>query len=410
MLSIEGIIVNNEGEARKRIEIDTASGRISKISEPTGSADIVLGNELIFPGFIDIHVHAREDSTHREDYKEDFVTAGEAAIHGGVVAFGNMPNSPKPPKDDESYAASVFLEKKSPVPIVQIAGVGPKTNPLSKKVPYKIFMGHSIGDIFFSSYEELENTVKRYAGQTISFHCEDPKILERSKDKGTHSERRPASAEISAVDFAIHLIQKYDLTGNICHVSTMEAVEKIVMAKSLGLKITAEATPHHLYFDEAKMMGEDAERFQVNPPIRQSRENRLGLISALKAGDIDFLATDHAPHTIEEKKRGMSGMPHLDTYGPFAAWLMKEHGFTPQNILQACANGPGKFFEAFLPDRYGRVEEGYAGSLTVLDMNTPITIRAEDLKTKCKWSPFEGVQFPGRVALTIVKGKVYGKY
>src|SRR3990167_181836 len=177
MLTIEGKIVNIDKVFRGRIKIDQ-SGMINKIGEPTGDADFIFKDELIFPGFIDLHVHAREDTSHTQDYKEDFTTAGEAAINGGVVAFAEMPNNPNPPIDDASYGAKKELTKKSEVEVVLYAGLGPLTKPLAKKVPYKVFMGHSVGDLFFTSLESLEEAIARYKGQSISFHCEDPKILE----------------------------------------------------------------------------------------------------------------------------------------------------------------------------------------------------------------------------------------
>lgn len=407
MLSIEGIIVHTEGEVRRRVEIE--NGVISKITEPNGSADVVLNNELIFPGFIDIHVHAREDVSHKNDYKEDFTTGGEAAINGGVVAFAEMPNCSVPPVDDATYDARGELTKKSAVTILLYAGIGPTTTPLSKKVPYKAFMGHSVGDLFFNSSEELEAAISKYEGQAVSFHCEDPKIMDAHAGEATHEARRPNEAEYSAIDTALSLIEKYKLIGKICHASTIEGITKITEAKRRGVNVTVEVTPHHLYFDETMFTEANHTMFQVNPPIRQTKENRLALIEALKDGRIDYLATDHAPHSIDEKKKGISGLTHLDTYGPFTTWLMKEHGFAPGDIRRVCAESPGKFINGFMPERYGKIEEGYAGSLTILDSNKPITIRAEDLKTKCKWSPFEGVEFPGSVVMTIINGKIYAK-
>ncbi|MEI6280881.1 MAG: amidohydrolase family protein [bacterium] len=412
---IEGIVANT-GE-RKSIEINTETGLISKISEPNNKADVTLENELIFPGFIDLHVHAREDTSHTQDYKEDFITANEAAINGGVVAFAEMPNNPIPPIDDESYEAKNKLTKKSKVEILLYAGIGPHTSPLNKKVPYKVFMGPSVGELFFNTQKELEEVIKNYEGESVSFHCEDPEILEKNKNERTHEKRRPPTAEISAVDFALGLIEKYHLSGKICHCSTLEGVNKIIDAKARGVSVVVEVTPHHLYFDET-ILREERKMFQVNPPIRQSKENRLGLIKLLKEGKIDFLATDHAPHTIEEKERGMSGLTHLDTYGPFVSWLMKEHDFTPQEIVRVCSENPGNFINNFSEKKparttdfvqsggYGKIEEGYVGSLTILDMNKPVKITKEILKTKCGWSPFEGITFDGSVVMTIIKGKI----
>jgi len=405
MFSIEGKIANNSLK-RARIEIDETSGLIANVCEPTGRADEVLKDEIIFPGFIDVHVHAREDVSHKQDYKEDFKTAGEAAINGGVVAIAEMPNNPVPPVDDARYEAKKDLTKKSAIGVVLYAGIGPKTNPLSRKVPYKAFMGPSVGDLFFTSDEELDKALEKYKGQYVSFHCENPKILEESKTKEGHGAKRPPEAEISAIDFALKLIEKYNLVGRICHASTVEGMNKIIEAKKQGIDVTVEITPHHLYFDET-MFGNDRKKFQVNPPIRQTKENRLALISFLKNGDIDYLATDHAPHTIEEKEKGTSGLPHLDTYGPFTTWLMKEHSFSVEEVARGCSLNPGSFLNNFTENKYGKIEKGYVGSLTVIDMNKPVQITKENLKTKCKWSPFEGVTFPGSVRMTIIRGKLY---
>ncbi len=403
MISIEGKIVTSRGEFHQRVEIDEASGLIVRVGDITGSADYVFKDELIFPGFIDLHVHAREDTSHTHDYKEDFVTAGAAAVNGGVVAFADMPNNPIPPVDDASYEAKSKLAEKSSVPILLYAAVGAGTKPLSKKVPYKAFMGQSIGNMFFTSREGLENTLVNYQGQSISFHCEDPKILEQSKGAPTHEDRRPKEAEISAVELALVLTEKYNLTSKICHCSTMEGIKKIKEAKARGVKVAVETTPHHLYFSDTEKM------LQVNPPIRQSEENRLSLLNALKNGEIDYLATDHAPHTIEEKEKGISGLTHLDTYGPFVTWLMRKHNFTPADIARISSSNPGNFFNQFTTEKYGEIREGYVGSMTVIDMNNPITITKEILNTKNHWSPFLGMTFPGSVVMTIIKGKIYAK-
>ncbi len=404
MLTIEGNIITENGQARRRVEIND-SGLISKVTDATGIADIVFKDELIFPGFIDLHVHAREDASHSQEYKEDFTTAGEAAINGGVVAFADMPNNVVSPIDDESYNVKNNLAKKSPVEVLLYAGIGPNTNPLDKNVPYKVFMGHSVGDLFFTTLSDLENSISKYEGQNVSFHCEDPEIMEISKDLPTHEMRRPASAEISAVDFALYLIEKYNIVGKICHCSTIEGIKKIVDAKKRGLKVRVEVTPHHLYFDES-MIEENRTKFQVNPPIRQTKENRLALIEMLRAGDIDYLATDHAPHSIEEKEKGISGLTHLDTYGNFVSWLIVVHNFKPEEILKVCSTNPGNFLNIFMENKYGKIQEGYSGSLCMLNLNKPICITQNILKTKCKWSPFLGVTFPGNVVATIINGVI----
>jgi len=405
MLSIEGNIVHIDGVRRERVEIDSETGLIIKVGPETGVADLILKEELVFPGFVDLHVHAREDTSHTQDYKEDFKTAGEAAVNGGVVAFLEMPNNPVPPVDDASYQAKSELTHTSKIEIVLYAGIGPNTFPFSKNVPYKLYMGPSVGDLFFTSLQDVETVLEKYKGCFVSFHCEDPKILDDNAGAPTHEARRPKEAEISALDFALTMIEKYNLSGKICHASTKEAMEKIRSAKSQGLKVVAEVSPHHLFYSTESLTEANRNFMQMNPPLR-GKEDKDALISALKDGVIDFIATDHAPHSIEEKIKGTSGTPQLDTYGSVATWLMKEHNFSPTDILRVCSQNSGKFFSQYSTFKYGEVKVGFVGSLTVLDMKKENKITKENLKTKCGWSPFEGVVFPGSVTTTIIKGYI----
>lgn len=412
MLRVEGRIANEDAEFDGAVEIDTETGLIAKVGAREGRSDLDTDGCIVFAGFGDVHVHAREDVSGREMYKEDFASASAAAIHGGVAHFADMPNNPAAPIDDASYAAKEALADKAPVHITLYAGIGPGTRPLNRAVPYKAFMGPSVGELFFSSAKQLEETIARYRGCNVSFHCEDPLILQANRGAETHERRRPASAEISATRFALELIEKYELRGKLCHFSTGEGLRDVIVAKARGVKVTCEVTPHHLFFDDTMMNEENRVWLQMNPPLR-GPSDRLAMIEALRSGDIDYLATDHAPHSLEEKLKGTSGVPHLDTYGAFTTWLMKEHGLSPTRIASVCAVNPGKFVAPYVPAEYGtgfgRVEEGYVGSLTILDLKTPHVVRRDQLKTKCGWSPFEGVTFPGSVRHTVVRGRVYSQ-
>jgi len=410
MLRIEGRIVNHDAEFDGAIEIDTSTGLIEGVGPMEGRSDIDTTSCLIFPGFGDLHIHAREDVGGTQAYKEDFRSTSAAAIHGGVTHVADMPNNPVAPIDDASYAAKEGLTKVSDVHVTLYAGIGPHTNPLERHVPYKAFMGPSVGDLFFTSQAQLEEAVAKYRGKNVSFHCEDPEILAANKNAPTHEQKRPASAEITATEFALYLIEKYELVGKLCHYSTRGGLEKILAARARGVRVTCEVTPHHLFFDDSMLTDENRLWLQMNPPLR-SPDDRVALLAALKKGDIDYIATDHAPHTIAEKGKGVSGVPLLDTYGAFAAWLMVEQGFTPQDIARVCAFNPGVFVREFLPagfgDGYGRVEAGYVGSLTVLDMSKPYLVTRESVKTKCGWSPFEGFVLPGSVRFSVIQGKVF---
>jgi dihydroorotase len=401
MLRVEGTIANHDGVFEGAVEIDTATGLIVNVDSRLGRSDIDTEGCVIFPGFGDLHIHAREDVSGSQMYKEDFATASAAAIQGGVTHVADMPNNPVAPVDDERYAAKEKLTAKSAVHVTLYAGIGPGTQPLTRHVPYKAFMGPSVGDLFFSSQEQLEEVIAGY--------CEDPVILQASKGAATHEARRPAIAEIKATEFALYLIEKYELKGKLCHYSTHGGLRKIADAKARGVTVTAEVTPHHLFFDESMLTEENRLALQMNPPLR-SREDRLAMIEALRVGLVDYVATDHAPHTLEEKQHGVSGVPLLDIYGAFATWLMEAHDFREEDIARVCAWNPGTFVKEFLPagfgKGYGKVAPGYVGSLTILDMGTPWTVKREETKTKCAWSPFEGFTFPGRVRATVLRGKI----
>jgi len=410
MLRVEGRIANHDHEFDGAIEINTDTGLIESVGPCTGQSDIDLSGCIIFPGFGDIHIHAREDAGGSQTYKEDFTTISAAAIHGGVVQVADMPNNPVAPIDDASYSTKEQLTKKSDVTITLYAGIGPQTRPLKRHVPYKAFMGPSVGDLFFSSKQQLEDVIVNYRGKNVSFHCEDPAILEANKDAPLHELKRPASAEISATEFALYLIEKYDLVGKLCHYSTRDGLPLIAAAKGRGVKVTCEATPHHLFFDTTMITPENRQWLQMNPPLR-SEEDRIALIAALKSGLVDYVATDHAPHTLEEKIAGASGVPHLDTLGAFATWLMAEQNFSPTDIARVFSYNPGQFVREFLPQSLGKgfglIAPGYVGSLTVLDPKRPYLVTRDSVKTKCGWSPFEGYTLPGSVRCTVIRGKSY---
>jgi dihydroorotase len=401
---IEGKLADITGVCHGQLAIE--NGVITAVGAKLGTPTHVFGEScLIFAGMGDIHIHAREDVTGKEIHKETFASASAAALQGGVVHVADMPNNPAAPIDDASYAAKEALvqQKNLPVVFTLYAGIGPGTKPLKRAAPYKAYMGPSVGELYFTSLEQLEWTLASYAGQAVSFHCEDPVLLEKHKSAPTHEARRPPECELSATRFALAMIEKYQLAGKLCHYSVGEGLPLIRAAKAKGLAVTAEVTPHHVIFATAQITPANRPSMQMNPPLRSPRD-RLAMLEALRDGTADYLATDHAPHTLAEKERGISGQPHLDTYGPFVTWLIVEKRFTPERIAAICAANPGTFVNRYQKEKWGRLLPGYVGSLTVLDLKRPTTIRRENLRTKCGWSPFEGVTFPGSVAAVFVRG------
>jgi dihydroorotase len=402
---VEGRLADVDGVRHGQVRIE--DGVIAAVGPDLGRPDHAFGDDcLIFAGMGDIHIHAREDVTARETHKETFATAAAAALHGGVVHVADMPNNPAAPVDDASYAAKERLVAAAnlPVAFTLYAGIGPGTRPLGRRVPYKAYMGPSVGHLFFTSLEQLDLVLAAYRGQAVSFHCEDPVLLELHRGAATHETRRPPKCEVSATRFALAMIAQHGLTGKLCHFSAGEGLPLLREAKVRGLPVTAEVTPHHVFFDTAMLTDQNRPWMQMNPPLRGPAD-REAMLEALRDGTADYLATDHAPHTIAEKERGVSGQPHLDTYGPFVTWLLVERGFAPERIAAVCSAKPGAFVGPYQGERFGRLLPGYVGSLTVLDLKRPTTVRRQDLRTRCGWSPFEGVTFPGSVAAVFVRGQ-----
>lgn len=387
---IEGLFIQHDRSLRQQVLINPQT--IEAFGNHLGKSDLVFPDHiLIFPGFIDTHVHAREDKTARENYKEDFVTATQAALNGGVVAFMDMPNNPCPPMCDEEYLFKrKLILSKTKMDIVPYAAIGANSQPLKARVPYKVYLGPSFGPFLFSAEQELDKVLSRYRGLAVSFHCEDAGILNQFQSKTFHHERRPVSSEIKAVKLALYFTKKYDLQTTLCHLSTQEALEFALEEKAKGLNISIELSPHHLYFSR----DDETLELQVNPPFR-SKEDREFLLKMLSEGRIDYLATDHAPHSLEEKKKGTSGLTHLDTYGAFVSWLILEKKVSPQIIAHVCSYRPGKFLNSFQEKKYGEIKSGFEALFTLIDLSKKTLISKSFLQTKNKISPFLGIEFPG---------------
>ena len=408
--SISGKIVTHEKIFEGTVKFESDNGLILSVSEgiQDDSGYFSSDDNLIFPGFGDIHIHAREDNSGKDNYKEDFTSAGKAAVNGGVIHVADMPNNPVPPVDDQSYTEKEKLTRKSPIHITLYAGIGPNTKPLKRDVPYKVFMGPSIGELFFKDNQSLEDTIQNYRGENVSFHCEDPEILEKSKKESTHEDRRPKEAEILATEFALYLIKKYNLRGKLCHYSTGEGLRRINEAKKSGVNVTCEVTPTHLFFDRTMLTEENYKWFQMNPPLRDPIDKEI-LLEAVRNGEIDYLATDHAPHSIEEKKKGISGISQLDTYSLFVTYLLNSKKIEPTTIAKIASKNPGDFVNPYLGGKYGKgfgkIEVGYSASFTVLNLKTPFIFKKEHIRSKSNWSPFENFEFPGSIQALYFHGK-----
>jgi dihydroorotase len=417
MKVIDAICATSEETKRMQIKFDEDTGLILDAGDlhfNRHEIDYFFDDHcLLFAGMGDVHIHAREDVSGKNNYKEDFLTAFAAMKNGGVSHAGDMPNNPIPPVNDSSYGQKVKLGSKAHNCIWFYAGIGPETRPLSYPVPYKVYMGPSVGELYFKDLETLDKTLFHYQGQSVSFHCEDPEVLESHKSLSHHHERRPSQAEAVATRDALMLIEKYKLKGKLCHYSTQEGLRLIRQARLRGVDVSIEVTPQHLYFDMNHLEPSVWKQFQMNPPIRQEVD-RLCLLDALKGGEIQFLATDHAPHTSEEKVLGISGLTGLDTFAGFVTWLL-DQGVSAQVIAKVTAENPGDFHNQFLKSwqnltnhflglGYGYLKKDYRANFTILNLYNPQLITSDFLRTKVKHNPFVGTTFPGRLESLFLGG------
>lgn len=418
---LDAVCATPEKIERMQIAWDEASGLITDVGNlgvASDKVDYYFDDDcLLFAGMGDVHIHAREDVSGKNNYKETFTTVSAAALNGGVVHCCDMPNNPIAPIDDDSYRAKMNLALEKVASLFMYAGIGPTTNPLSKRVPYKAFMGPSVGDLFFKDHASLDQALSRYKGLDVSFHCEDPDILEQHKHAATHGLRRPAVAEVLATHQALELIEKYQLIGKLCHYSSGEGLKAVREFRKRGGKVEIEVTPQHLFFNESSLPKGLEFWYQMNPPIRP-KQDQEAMLDAFIKGEIEYLATDHAPHTDEEKHKGTSGMPGLDTYGLLVGWLWKDIGVSPKLLANTCSRNPGIFTSRFLTTwkdwfpclealghGFGELQTGYAASFTVLRDKSPLKVDKTHLKTKVGWSPFEGHTFPCSIESVFHLGK-----
>ena len=271
MTVIEGYVVGTSGPKFEQLKIE--DGKVVERGELGLLPDRSFGEHcLIFPGFGDIHVHLREG----EEHKEDFLTGSEAALNGGVTFCCDMPNNPIPPVDKESLDRKMNKRPEHPVMIAMYAAMGPGTEPFGA-MRYKCFLAHSVGPLFFENLDAAEELVDKYRGCKITFHCEDPALLEQAKGAETHEERRPPEAEAAAVRAVISWVEKHQITANIAHLSTLGALQAV----QANPTVTFEVTPHHLFFDtENRGEFERGALLKMNPPLR-GPEHREALLEAV---------------------------------------------------------------------------------------------------------------------------------
>ncbi len=411
---LKNAMVFAEGSLRPA-GIFISDGRIISIGRPecpSGALVIDLNHAAVFPGLVDVHVHLREPGF---CYKETVRTGTLAAARGGFAHVCAMPNLNPVPDSGEHLEAQLEIIRRDAVVHVHPYGAitrgekGEELADMAAMAPDTAGFsddgrGVQSGDMMRAAMAEA-----RRLGKMIAAHCEDNSLLRGGyihdgEYARIHNHRGICSeSEWRPIARDLKLSEETGCAYHVCHVSAKESVALIREAKSRGVDVTCETGPHYLIFNDMDLQ-EDA-RFKMNPPIR-AEEDRQALVEGIRDGTIDMLITDHAPHSAEEKGRGLEksamGVVGLET--SFAAaytHLVKPGLITLEKLLDLMHGAPMRRFGYGTP-----LAEGQPADLTVFDLNAKYTVDPNKFLTMGRATPFAGMELYGVCKLTMVDGEI----
>jgi dihydroorotase len=414
-----GLVFDPSENLKEKLDILIEDGRIREIGKglsQVGAQVIDASGLHVFPGFIDLHAHLREPG---EEYKEDLTSGALSALHGGFTTVCAMPNT-KPPLDSPELISSL-IEKAKALGLARILPVGTVTKGRESKVLSEMFIMAKRGAVAFSDDGDWvrDSGVMRRAleyskivRRPIVTHAED-KTLSR---KGSMHEGKvsyslgirgiPEECETVALFRDISLLR---LTGgrlHVAHLSSKKSIALIREAKAEGLWITCEVTPHHLLFTDEDLRTFDT-NLKVNPPLR-TEEDRRALVSALKEGIIDAIATDHAPHASFEKEAEFEtapfGMIGLQTaFSSLYTTLVEGGELDLETLILKLTSHPAKVLG--LKD-LGSIKVGYRADLSIFDLESSWVVNKGTLKSRSQNTPFLGKRLKGVLKFSIVDGRV----
>ncbi len=388
------------------------SGGVFVPAEAVSSPVCDLSSLVLLPGFVDVHVHLREPGFL---YKETIATGTRACAHGGCTTVMSMPNlSPVPDSLENLRPQLEAIEKDAVINVLPYGAItvgekGERLADLEAMAPYVCaFSDDGRGVQDREMMKEAMVRAKRL-GKLIVAHCEDNSLLhggyihdgEYAKahgHKGICSE-----SEWGPIARDLELAKEIGVGYHVCHISTKESVEIIRQAKKDGIDVTCETGPHYLLMDDS-MLQEDG-RFKMNPPIR-SKADREALLEGLCDGTIDMVATDHAPHSAEEKSKGLAqsamGVVGIETAFPLLyTYLVKPGILTLETLMARMHDAPCRRFGLEKGIRAGR-----SADFTVFDLNAEYTVDPANFLSKGRATPFAGWQVSGRCRLTVCGGKI----
>ena len=423
MIYIKHATLVNEGESKK-LNVLIQGGKIKDIFPEAHelkdeSIEVIDASGLhLIPGLIDDQVHFREPGL---THKGEIYSESRAAVAGGVTSFMEMPNTnPQTTTHKEwekkmdigarnSKANYGFFFGATNENMDEVLAVSPNDVP-----GIKVFMGSSTGNMLVDDRSVLENIFSK-SRLLIATHCEDEKTIRANtasyKERyganvpmSCHPEIRSAEACYKSSSLAVEIAKKHDTRLHVLHISTAKEVALFSNQEPLQDKrITAEACIHHLWFSQEDY-SEYGAKIKWNPAVKTSKD-RQAILKGVLNDQIDIIATDHAPHTMEEKNNSYfnapSGGPLVQHALVAVLEMVKQDKISLEKAVEKLCHSPAECFRLY---NRGYIRKGYQADLVLVDLNKSWTVSKDNLLYKCGWSPFEGTKFSSQVHTTFVNG------
>ena len=424
---IDLVLTNAKAYLEKEIvdcSIAVEDGEITKIGRETNmpNADerINLGNLLVLPGLIDCHVHLRDEG---KSYKEDFYSGTAAAAAGGITTVLDMPNNDPVTMSVETLRNRMRIAERKALVNVGFYSAFPynldNINAIVAQgaVAFKLFMASKIGGLNIDDDTALLEALKKAgdANVPVVVHAEDKAIISTAEQKFKRAKREDAKAflaahseqaELKAMDRVLNLTANSDVALHFCHVTIKDGLDFISKAKVAGRKVTCEVTPNHLLLSNADFTHRGP-LLAVMPPLR-SVANVEALWKGISDGTVDILASDHAPHSLEEKTansiwEAKVGYPGLETMLPLLLTAHRKNRLSLDRLVSLLAIRPTEIFNL---KGKGRLRHGCKADLVAIDYNKKFKIDASKFHSKAKFSPYDGWDVQGKPVKTFVRGQL----
>ena len=399
----------------QNVDILLRDGRIAAVGGPIssgGSVSIDLGGAFVFPGLVDVHVHLREPGF---SYKETIAAATLAAAHGGYAHLGAMPNlNPVPDSRAHLQAELEAIARDAKVHVhpygaITVGEQGEELADLAAMAPDVLGFSDDGKGVQDSKMMERAMCLARDLGKPIVAHCEDNTLLRGGyihdgEYARLHGHRGICSeSEWGQIARDLELVKKTGCRYHVCHVSARESVDLIRRAKAEGVDVTCETGPHYLLMNDMDLQ-EDG-RFKMNPPIR-SEADREALVEGILDGTIDMIITDHAPHSAQEKSRGLEkslmGVVGLEcAFAVLYTGLVKGGILSLEKLLDLMHTAPARRFGVGTP-----IAVGQPADLTVFDLEKKWTVDPEQFLSLGRATPFQGWEVQGACKMTFIGGEI----